>query len=189
MIRRLRGLPDMEATYRSPHDHRIYGHGHHLRVEQSKLVACWLAEKSGAVSGADLSCGNGAVLSATEPVGVTATHFGDYAPGWPYQGPIEQTVGEIPRVDLFVCCETLEHLDGPVDVLGAIREKAGNLVLGTPVGTLGDSEDGNGEHLWQWDREGVESMLSDTGWSPVVYMSVDSRLLNEPYLYGIWGCV
>ena len=44
----------------------------------------------------------------------------------------------------------------------------------------------NGEHLWAWDREGVEDLLKRTGWQPVAFTSVDSREYGEPYLYGIW---
>lgn len=189
MIRRLRPAPspdEIARMYPAPHDHRIYGDGHHLRVEQSKQIAAWMKGKYRIRSVTDLSCGNGEIAKSLD-LG-WQTQLGDFAPGHEFTGPIENTLDQVASADLFICCETLEHLDDPGYVLCRVREVAYYLLLGTPVGIVGDT-DTNGEHLWQWDREGVEEMLKDAGWTPEVYASVDTRPFGEPYEYGLWGCV
>lgn len=187
MIERVRPAHDdasLERIYSAPHDHRRYGNGHHLRVETTKVMARWMREARNMVSVADLSCGNGeiALSLGLPPHNVI---LGDYAPGYPHTGPLEETLSKIREVDLYICSETLEHLDDPEKALFLMRDAASWLVLSTPLEAWGDP---NEEHYWAWDREGVESLFARTGWSPVLFSSVDSRVLGEPYLYGIWCC-
>lgn len=172
--------------YQEPHDHRRYGHGHWLRVETTKLVVRGITDNYTVGSVADLSCGNAEIaLSIDNPAPVA--FLGDFAPGYEFTGPLEQSVWQIPQVDLFICSETIEHLDAPHQALGAIRLKADRLVLSTPVGTNRPGGDDNAEHLWCWDREGVESLLCAAGWTPELFCSVDTRPM-ETYNYGIWSC-
>lgn len=170
---------ELRGLYRTPHDHRRW-HDHHLRVDVSIAVARWLAG-DGVAAAADLSCGNGAILTA---IPAAMKHYGDFAPGYQHQGPIEETIGQIPDVDLFVCSETLEHLDDPDVVLGRIRERSRMLVLSTPVDAWNDS---NPEHYWAWSREDVEEMLTAAGWQMHVYATADFRPMGLPYCFGIWG--
>jgi hypothetical protein len=130
---------------------------------------------------ADLSCGDGAIAN-----GVPALRhiLGDMAEGVELVGPIEATVRLIPKVNLFICSESIEHLDDPNLVLTLIREKTAKLVLSTPVGCFNDP---NEEHYWAWDREAVEKMLADAGFQVSTYLE-----LSWPcggYTFGIWGCV
>ncbi len=191
-VERLRPLPSPERLaelYAVPHDHRLYGRGHGERVEATIALAEGNLPEIERLSVADLSCGNGAIalaLATNDDV-----HLGDVAalpaelPGTKYRGPIEETIHLIPDVDVgvFVCSETIEHLDDPGKVLALARSKADNLVLSTPLECW---DDDNPEHLWAWDREGVEGLLKRTGWLPWAFVSVDSRTYGEPYLYGIW---
>lgn len=168
----------LRELYRTPHDHRRWP-DHRLRVDVTIAVARWMAG-AGVQSAADLSCGNGAILDA---VPAAAKHYGDFAPGHQYQGPIEKTVAELPPVDLMVCSETIEHLDDPDAVLSRIRGRARMLVLSTPVDAW---DDDNPEHYWAWSRADVEGMLVDAGWGLHVYAEADLR--NQgPYRFGIWG--
>lgn len=179
---RLRDLPDMDSTYVEPHDHRRFGHGHHLRVEQTKAVVRWLTEWKDVDTVADLSCGNAEIARAA---GNNVMLFlGDYAPGHRFHGPIEETIKQIHLVGLFICCETLEHLDDPGHVLCQIRDTADYLVLSTPVCNFGDQ---NPEHLWEWNRGGVEDLLRETGWSVLHFSESDTRPLDGVYRYGIWA--
>lgn len=191
MIRRLRGLPPLDvlaAMYPEPHDHRLYGRGHHERVEATIALAVDTIHPGDREVVADLSCGN-AVIPRAIAARRRELHLGDLAgvrdlqPSEEgYLGPIEETVELLPGgVDVFVCSETLEHLDDPTYVLRRIRSRSQRLVLSTPLECW---DDGNPEHLWAWDRDGVELLLDD--WTVEAFTSVDSREYGEPYLYGIW---
>jgi hypothetical protein len=57
------------------------------------------------------------------------------------------------------------------------------ILLSTPVDEF---DDANGEHLWAWDRDGVESMLLEAGWVPRVYMALDCKVFGDVYCYGTW---
>lgn len=170
---------DLAHIYSSPHDHRQW-RDHHLRIGITSAAAVWMAG-DGLDSAADLSCGNGTVLDA---VPARQKFYGDYAPGWSISGPLEQTLDTVPHVDLFVCTETLEHLDDPAAVLAKIRGKASMLLLSTPVDNWGDT---NPEHYWSWSKKDVDGLLSEAGFSHWIYTETDPRPHEGPYKYGIWG--
>jgi hypothetical protein len=98
-------------------------------------------------------------------------------------GPIEETVFKLEPVDLFVCSETLEHLDDPDRVLALIRKRTKYLLISTPIGEYHTE---NPEHYWGWDVDGVRAMVDKAGFKPLV--------INELYLPGryydfqIWAC-
>ena len=170
--------PEILANhYAKPHRH--FGNAdHRLRV----AVTIAVARSVGAVeSVADLACGDAAIASA---VNAPKRYLGDFAPGYPIVGPIEQTINDIPPVDLFVCTETIEHLDDPDAVLRAIRAKTRHLILSTPVGCFHDS---NPEHYHAWDREAVEAMMAEAGFKAEVYSSVDFTGYGpDHYEFGVW---
>lgn len=180
MIERLRAFPeDMAGLYPKPHDHRRYGLGHDLRVDLTIAVAVKFMRLHGWETAADLSCGNGAIaLSIAD-----APTLGDFAHGWPIEGPLEETIDTIEPHDVYVCSETLEHLDNPGEALAKMRGIAKGLVLSTPIECW---DDDNPEHLWAWGREDVEWLLSSAGWTPEVHVQFDARVFGETYLYGIW---
>jgi hypothetical protein len=180
----------MALMYPVPHDHRKYGKGHHERVEATIRLALSTIPEADRRIVADLSCGNAIIPRRIVAPGGTL-HLGDYAgvhdlhPGdVGYLGPIEETVDLLDGlVDVFVLSETLEHLDNPAAILTAISGKAEHLLLSTPLECWHDS---NAEHLWAWDREGVEELAFNAGWTWDAFTSVNSRAWGEPYLYGIW---
>lgn len=183
-LRPAHSVEDLHRIYAVPHDHNRFGHGHHLRVEATKVMARWLRDATKSISVADMSCGNGEIALALgfQP---RNTLLGDFAPGHAHTGPLEDTLPEIGEVDIYICSETLEHLDDPDRALFLMRDAAEHLVLSTPINAWGDT---NKEHYWAWDRSGVEGMLSAAGWEPIMFMSVDSTVLGESYEYGIWAC-
>lgn len=184
MIKRLRPKwsdEELARIYEKPHDHKIYGRGHGVRVEVTQNILKDMVREVGAMSAADLSCGNGAILGILS----IKKYLGDYAPGYKYVGPLEKTIHEIPKVDIYVCSETLEHLDDPGYGLKLIREKSKSLILSTPIEAWGDT---NQEHYWSYDREGVEELLKEAGWTPNIFLFLDTTVFGEPYKYGIWGC-
>jgi hypothetical protein len=161
--------------YAKPHQH-----GH--LVDHAFRVNATVAAAPSARAAADLSCGDGSVLRRLDAM---RKIYGDLAPGYEHTGPIERTIGEIPDVDLFVCCETLEHLDNPAAVLAAVREKSTRLLLSTPVDAWGDA---NPEHYWAWGQEDVEELLGDAGWRVDTYTTSDHRPSGFQYCFGIWVC-
>lgn len=170
---------ELRRVYETPHDHRRWA-DHITRVDVTVAFAKTLLGTVSTV--ADLSCGNGSIANG---LGAETTYLGDYAPGYPIHGPIEETLGQIPRVDAFVLSETLEHLDEPEPVLRHIRMKSAALVLSTPVDCWNDP---NPEHYWAWDREGVEELLTASGWRVQAYTALDLRPMTGAYCFGIWVC-
>lgn len=167
---------ELAEVYPAPHDHTRW-EDHRVRVA---VTAAFVRTCAGEVArAADLSCGDGTILWAVQ---AEKRLFGDFAPGWPITGPIEQTIHQIEPVDVFICCETVEHLDDPDAVLAAVRRKTRSLVLSTPVGAW---DDGNPEHYWAWSRAGVEEMLERASFRTAVYGSVDFTPAG-PYNFGLW---
>lgn len=173
------GPGTLARIYAKPHQHAAWL-DHKVRVAVTAQFAHALAGK--VETGADLSCGDGTILSSLD---VSKRFFGDFAPGYPHTGPIDDTIEQIPHVDLFICCETIEHLDDPDFTLKLIRGKAKTLVLSTPVDAFDDT---NEQHYWAWSRGGVEDMLTTAGFTVVVYNELDFRPARGEYAYGVWYC-
>lgn len=172
---------ELRRIYSEPHDHTQF-EDHKARVDKTiEMGLKAIASGTGPWVGADLSCGNGYVLDALP---LLHKFYGDYAYNerYDYWGAIEETAKRVGFVDLFVCSETLEHVDSPELVLALIRDKTDNLILSTPIDAF---DDDNPEHYWAWSREGVEDMLTEAGFEVVEFESVDTRPMG-PYVFGIW---
>lgn len=178
---------DLRRIYHTPHNSNNW-EDHKVRVRQTIALGkeSNIRPSTGVI--ADLSCGNGEIARAL------ARHFdvglvlGDYAFNGEYafHGPIEQTIDLMPfGVELFVCSETIEHLDDPDKVLRKIRQKAGQLLLSTPIG---ENDSSNPEHYWGWDQEAVKDMLSNAGWDPTLRVDLHFRNPGFNYDYQIWLC-
>jgi hypothetical protein len=185
MRKRLRPMPtpdELARLYATPHDHRRWT-DHLYRVDVTLAMASIMLPPFGMV--ADLSCGNAYIANRLRAKHDASVILGDFAPGYAHTGPIEQTIEKIPPVDLFICSETLEHLDDPDAVLARIREKTEQLILSTPDG---ETNTDNPEHVWGWDAEAVEKMLRDAGFTPNIHTTVDTRPSGAPYSFQIWAC-
>lgn len=157
---------------------------HALRLQTTLSAAQWLA--GGRMRrAADLSAGDGWLL---RQIDAGDRYFGDAATtkgGW-FRGPIESTIDYIPKVDLFLLCETLEHLEDPPATLHAIRAKTERLVVSTPLEAW---QDDNPEHLWAWDQVGVETLLAEAGFMLQARLVSDARPSRRmSYQFGIWLC-
>jgi hypothetical protein len=129
---------------------------------------------------ADLSAGDAVIINAIQ---AERKYIGDFAPSYEFVGPIEKTIHEIPDVDLFICSETIEHLDNPDEVLAIIGKKTKHLILSTPDGEI---DNGNPEHYWGWDNEGVRQMLLAAGFIPKAFANF--RVIDLGYMYQAWAC-
>jgi len=146
-----------------------------------RLGAELQAEELGAtLSVADLSCGNGAIVKgSSHPWGRRV--LSDIAAGGP---PIQDAVAALKPVDVFVCSETLEHVEDPDALLAAIRGKARALLLTTPAG---EADDSNPEHYWSWNVEDVADMLKRAGWDDRIVTTFTPRSVSL-YTFQIWTC-
>lgn len=169
---------ELAKIYSEPHQHRKWA-DHKLRVASTIALARWASE--GATSAADLSAGDASIINALD---VPDKFIGDFAPGYDFTGAIEQTIDEIPMVNLFICSETLEHLDDPDFVLRKIRQKSNLLILSTPID---ESDSENVEHYWGWGVDDIEEMLIKAKWNPRVMQTITFRKLYH-YDYQLWLC-
>jgi len=157
---------------------------HRWRIDATIALAKWFEPIAIA---ADLSCGTGRILTE---ICWARKWFGDIAlpesaagPLNYLNGPIEETIHMIPDVDLFVCTETLEHLEDPDAVLREIRNRTRYLVTSVPVCGGPDLDPG---HLWDWDVEGFGNMLDAAGFEMVCRTVLE---MPPPYFNcQIWGC-
>ena len=181
---------ELARIYPAPHQHDRWP-DHVERVAATIALGEHLIDCAGApvLAIADLSAGDGAILNgcaayATERSGRgCALILGDFAPGYPITGMIEDTIAGIDPVDLFICCETLEHLNDPDAVLAAIRGKTRLLLASTPVNEQGQGP--NPEHYWSWDTGDLADMLERAGFDPFVSEVMDCA---EGTAYQLWGC-
>lgn len=188
---RVRHFTVEQATdhYRSPHDARALAPGHDLRVAATTWIARYLFWPNKPRSVADLACGNGEIACA---LGASLVYLGDIAPGYQIHGPLPDTLdmlGYAEPVDVIIFAETLEHLDDPDETLRRARPYARHLVASVPLYEHAEDE-GNAEHTWVYDREGAEAMLTEAGWTPVLFAEVPAApgSTAPTYQSGIWGC-
>jgi len=184
MIKRLRPVyspEELAEVYTKPYDHTLWT-DHIQRVEFTREFIKEIMVERDIRTVADLSCGDGAIALG---IGAEEWFLGDIFPGdhCGFQGAIEDTVTQIPQVDLFILSETLEHVDDPLTLLEKIREKADTLVLTTP---LGETDDGNPEHYWGWDTEGIELLLEESGWWPDRSVLFTPDVPDVHYVYQVW---
>jgi hypothetical protein len=161
-----------------PHDHTKFD-DHVIRVAQLiRMGAKLYPEPRGVI--ADLACGDAAIGRALKP---DLLILGDFAPRYPIEGPIEETLHQVEHADLWVFTEIAEHLDKPDEVVAAIRGRADRLLLSTPLGQVTNE---NVEHYWGWDEDGVEEMLTAAGWVPKFQQNLYFQWCPP---FQLWGCV
>lgn len=181
-LRAMPGADELARLYAAPHQHERWI-DHRIRVDMTAYLAAYGVTAGQTV--ADLSCGDAAIARRlVERCSVTAI-LGDLAPGYEFHGPIEETIGRIPHVNLFICSETIEHLDDPDKVLRQIREKTDGLVLSTPDGETDPTR--NPEHVWGWDSEAVGQMITAAGFAPQSKVLLDLRPAGFEYAFQIWA--
>jgi hypothetical protein len=188
MRQRLRDAPtadELAVLYAKPHQHRLWT-DHRIRVDVTTALAVSMLQGVRPVV-ADLSCGDAAIARRLQLGHNARLILGDYTPGYQHTGPIEETIHALAdgAAQLFICSETIEHLDDPDAVLKAIRAKTDRLVLSTPDG---ETDGANPEHVWGWDAEAVRGMLTGAGFEPQIHTTLDLRPAGFVYSYQIWCC-
>lgn len=182
MRRQLRPFHSPEqlaALYASTYDHTRWP-DHIERVAHTATVLDRLAGELHAETVADLSCGDGAIIGGSRHPWKRRT-LGDMATTGI---PIEKAIAGLEPVDVFVCSETLEHIENPDGLLAAIRSKARGLLLTTPAD---EQDDSNPEHYWSWGVEDLKAMLAATGWGErTVELFTPASIAH--YTFQVWTC-
>lgn len=177
-------------TYPSGYQHTVWP-DHVERVAASvEFVRTWVTEGGLIIdSVADLSCGDGRIPRELYTLlEVDRMVLGDINPqeGLTVIGDLPGTLEELsPPVDLYVCSETIEHMDDPDFLLQQLRLKSKYLFLSTPVSE--PLHYGNTEHYWSWSVEDMGQMLTDADWSPVDH-TVFEPASNQTYTFQFWMC-
>lgn len=174
---------ELATVYDHMYDHTRWG-DHVLRVQATVDLVHAVTIPASRRRVADLSCGDGAIARAVSDV--EELYLGDMVPADHLNvvGRIEETVLTMPYVELFILSETLEHVDDPGELLFKIRGRASRIVLTTP---LNEFDDGNPEHYWGWDDDGVRSLLKDAGWSPDHYEAWTPSVPYPYYTFQMWS--
>jgi hypothetical protein len=178
---------ELAGVYPAMYDHTRWD-DHVKRVSQTvDIVMRWGAGRKW-FDGIDLTCGDGAILRALQANGtVQTTYYGDlvHADHLDVIGKVEDTMsGELlmDKWDLYICSETLEHVQDPDTLLRNARALARNAVFTTPIDET--PEYGNPEHYWGWGLEDIHDMLVDAGWSPEPAVVLDLPF----YKFQVWCC-
>jgi hypothetical protein len=158
---------ELKALYRGYDTNRWYDHIYRVNIS-AEMIRQYVAQ-TGAKLVADLSCGDRAV---TKNLHVDELYLGDIAKEncgtGVVHGKIEDTIKNIPYVDLFILSETIEHVEDPDDLLQQIAIRSNALFLTTP---LDETPNTNPEHYWSWGKEDIEIMLRDAGFMRTVFYS------------------
>lgn len=159
--------------YDHTYDHTQWAE-HKTRVQRTIEIAQALIDREGLTSVTDLSCGDGAIVDG---LNIAAKIKKDFA-----YDPIEITSLLMKPTGLFICSETIEHLQAPWTVLEQIALKTKWLILSTPLDE--DPAIGNHEHYWAFTQKDVNTILDQSG-----FACEDITLLTErswTYTYQIW---
>jgi hypothetical protein len=193
MRRQLRSFHSAERLaeiYAQPYDHTKW-EDHRTRVARTIEITTDFGRNQSTpwFDGMDLSCGDGAILREVgKRLDLQKLTFGDmvFADHLDIIGPIETTLASslVPTrpIDLFICSETLEHVENPDEILRTVRDGASNLVISTPIGETTDY--GNEEHYWGWDVSDVEEMLVAAGWNDLTLVIIELPFYN----FQVWCC-
>lgn len=169
---------ELGRVYAAPHSHQEW-YDHRVRVDATIAL---VKNLEGFKTVADLSAGDATIINALD---IPVKYVGDFAPGYEFTGPIEKTIHQIPKVDLFICSETLEHLDNPDLVLSDIRNKTDWLVLTTPNG---EADTNNPQHYWGWNTKDMQDMLFVAGFEPHILNVLNFFDKEFIYNYQMWVC-
>lgn len=169
----------LRDLYTRTYDHTRWP-DHIERVAHTTAVLDRLAGEMGAEAVADLSCGDGAIVGASRHPWQQRILSDIAATGT----PIEQAIVGLEPVDVFVCSETLEHVEDPDSLLAAIRSKSRALLLTTPAD---EADDSNPEHYWSWGIEDLLVMLTNAGWTNCA-VELFTPATVDYYTFQIWTC-
>lgn len=174
----------LRAFYTEEQIAGIYGHTydhtqwpeHVARVRRTIDVAQKLINEHGLESVTDLSAGDGAIVNGLTGTVWRTNDISENGDG------IEVLVKTAAPVDLWICTETIEHLEAPWTVLEEIARRTRWLVLSTPLDE--DPSIGNYEHYWSFTLADVADLLAQSGFVDAQATELDGD--GWTYTYQLW---
>lgn len=171
-LRRFYDAEKLAEIYSRQYDHTQWEE-HRTRVRLTVDIAQRLIDTHHLTTAADWSAGDRAITNAL--TGLDFLYTAD--------GAIELTLDSDTRLyDLFICTETIEHLEAPWTVLEKIAKIAKFIVVSTPIDE--DPEIDNYEHYWSFTTEDVRDMLTHAGFVELNCTRISSD--DWTYAYQIW---
>lgn len=188
---RLRPAYDDPAEFyasRYPDGYRHDQWPDHVERVEATVQFAWDNLRTPPMQITDLTAGDGIIVeeirtrtdTLDRQVYLSDFHHWD---GYDDQGAVEDTLAAMPYSDLYVCSETVEHLDDPDTFLKGVWDKASRLVLTTPAGEF--DPDQNPEHYWGWEQGDIQQMLVESGWRPYLYAAFTPSC--GPYTFQMWA--
>ena len=175
-LRRFHTPEVLAEIYQHPYDPTRWVE-HKTRIRRTIEITQALIDQHDLKSVADLSCGDCSIIGS---LNIKSKITGDITNDRSIEDALRDRVW--PDVDLFICTETIEHLEAPWTVLERIAETTRWLVLSTPLDE--DPAIGNYEHYWSFTQDDVQSMILTAG-----FVDLELHVLAEPgwtYTYQLW---
>ena len=146
---------------------------HTLRIQRTIEIAQGLIDLYGLETCADLSAGDNSITDGLHGLRLVQADDGD----------IEADLAAMTEpVDLFICTETIEHLEAPWTVLERIAEVARFIVVSTPLDEA--PMIGNYEHYWSFTETDVRDMLLNAEFVDLAVEHLHRAYWT--YTYQIW---
>jgi hypothetical protein len=153
-VRKLRPFYDDETLariYSVAYDHTVWPE-HRERVDDTVRITQRLIDAHDIKTAADWSAGDRAITGRL--IGLTLLDTAD--------GDLARALREnVDQWDLFICTETIEHLEAPWTVLEEIAKITRFIVLSTPLDEQPDID--NYEHYWSFTQHDVRDLLEQAG--------------------------
>jgi 2-polyprenyl-3-methyl-5-hydroxy-6-metoxy-1,4-benzoquinol methylase len=154
---------------------------HVERIERTiRIIQSYVVDEMDGDSGivVDLSCGDGSIAHTLRTTS-RHVHAVDLTDG-PDMLDTLRAWNEEPA-DLFICTETIEHLEAPWTALELIAQHTRHLVLSTP---LDEPDQGNWEHYWSFSLRDVYDLLTQAGFTDLERLVLSGR--GWHYNYQVW---
>lgn len=176
-LRRFHTPQRLAEIYANQYQH-VQWQSHQERVQVTTEIAQRLIDAEGIKRIADFSAGDRAIVSG----------LAGYTDAWLHDitddgvDIVERLREETFQYDLFICTETIEHVERPWELLEEIAPRTRWLLLSTPLDE--DPAEDNWEHYWSFEAVDIDDLLIQSGFPHGVMTT--HRPATGPYTYQIW---